>query len=56
MWNDLGDSHSFDMFLKRKIEEGLKKQRILPFYVGMFDGIEMARTAPANSIDTKLCW
>lgn len=39
-----------------EIERKLKEEGIAQFSIGMFNGIEIARTAPANAIDTKLCW
>lgn len=48
--------NSFDSFLRNSIEEMLKAENMVPYQIGFFDGIEIARSSPANSIDTKLCW
>ena len=39
-----------------EIKKKLTEEGVAPFSIGMFNGIEIARTSPANAIDTKLCW
>lgn len=46
----------FDNFIKQQIEDRLKQENLVPYQIGVFNGIFSARSAPANSFDTKLCW
>ena len=46
----------FDLFLKEEIEKTLTREKLNSHHVTFFNAIEFARSAPANAIDTKLCW
>lgn len=54
--NSCDATSNFDSFFKNEIEKALLKEKLNPYHVSFFNGVELARSVPTNSIDTKLCW
>jgi hypothetical protein len=55
-FNSCDATSNFDSFFKSEIEKALLKEKLNPHHVAFFNGVELARSVPTNSIDTKLCW
>jgi hypothetical protein len=55
-FNSYDALNTFDIFLKEEIEKTLTKENLNPHHVAFFNGVELTRSVPTNSIDNKLCW